>query len=141
MSKQEKMNIMRSATEIGTFVILSTALGLITFSKDKDRPWLAKMLEYDMKRLHLEMGSMKPLNMQFPKEAIKLLSSPASSIDYVNKILRLGNFSSYGHVLESGKYKGHSEFYRNTAEAFPMVNAIEKSINPDYGIQWFNNIK
>ena len=141
LEPQERMNIMKSAAEVGTFVILSTALGLITFSTDKDRPWLAKMLEYDMKRLHLEMGSMMPLNTQFPKEIMKLLSSPASSISYINKILALTNFSSYGHVLESGKYKGHSTLFRNAAEAFPMVNAIEKSINPDYGITWFNNIK
>jgi len=140
LAPQERMNMMKSMTEVGTFIALSTALGLITFSTDKDRPWAAKMLEYEMKRLHLEMGSMIPINYQFPKEAMKLLTSPAASIDYVNKILELGNFAKYGKVYKSGKYKDHSGFYKDVMDLLPTKNAIEKSIHPELGINWFKAV-
>lgn len=137
LNPKERANIVRAITEVGMFTILSIAMNLITFSKDKNRPWAAKMLEYQMRRLHLEMGSMIPINYQFPKQALQLLSSPSASISYVNKILELGNIGDYGKMLNGGKYKGHTILYKDLMELLPMKNSAAKSLNPDLGLAWF----
>ena len=88
LTKNEKANIKRAATEVGHFLAVALVLGLIDWSDDKNRPWFAKMVEYQARRLYTELGSLIP-GPQMVGEGLKIIKSPAAGINTLENTLDL----------------------------------------------------
>lgn len=148
LSKKEKQNLKRAATEMCTLAIITLALSLIKFPEGKDKNWWTSMAEYQLKRLHSEVGSMTP-GLQIAEEFFKIVNSPAASIDTLEKITDLAGlfnpnnyewFAGEDAIIKSGRFKGDSRgeriFFRSPL--VPMGNTLYKATHPEEAISYFN---
>ena len=147
LSKTEKANIKRAATEVGHFLAVALVLGLMDWSDDKDRPWLAKMAEYQARRLYTELGSLIP-GPQMVGEGLKIIKSPAAGINTLENTLDLIGlmnpfnyevFAGEDALIQSGRYKGESKATRLFFESplIPMNKTIYRGLHPEEGIPFF----
>ena len=147
LDKRERANIKRAATEVGHFLAVALVLGLMDWSDDKDRPWLAKMVEYQARRLYTELGSLIP-GPQMIGEGWKIMKSPAAGINTLESTLDLiGLMNPYNYevfageeaLIQSGRYKGESRATRLFFESplIPMNKTIYRGLHPEEVIPFF----
>lgn len=137
----EKANIKRALTETGHFLAVMAIIGLIEWSDDKDRPWLVRMTEYQMRRLYTELGAMIP-GKSMISEGLKIIKSPAAGVNTIENILdltKLLNPWNYTDEIQSGRYEGHSTAYKSFFESpvIPMNRTIYRGLHPETGIPFF----
>lgn len=147
LTKTEKANIKRAATEVGHFLIIAAFLGLMDWGNGEDRPWLARMIEYQARRLYTEIGTQVP-GPQMLGEALKILKSPAAGINTLESLtdmIGLLNPMNYETIngedalLKSGRYKGDSRATKLWFESplIPMNKTIYRGIHPEESIPFF----
>lgn len=147
LSKTEKANIKRAATEVGHFLILVAFLGLMDWNDNKDRPWLEKMLEYQVRRLYTEIGVQIP-GSQMLNEGLKILNSPAAGINTLESLINIigilnpNNYEVFGGedaILKSGRFKGDSRATKLWFESplIPMNKTIYRGLHPEESIPFF----
>lgn len=141
LTSTEKANIKRALTETGHFLAVIAIIGLIEWSDDKDRPWLVRMTEYQMRRLYTELGTMIP-GKSMISEGLKIIKSPAAGVNTVENILdltKLLNPWNYTDEIQSGRYEGHSTAYKSFFESpvIPMNRTIYRGLHPETGIPFF----
>ena len=141
LTSTEKANIKRALTETGHFLAVMAIIGLIEWSDDKDRPWLVRMTEYQMRRLYTELGAMIP-GKSMISEGLKIIKSPAAGVNTIENILdltKLLNPWNYTYEIQSGRYEGHSTAYKSFFESpvIPMNRTIYKGLHPETGIPFF----
>lgn len=147
LSKGEKANVRRALTELGSFLAVLLALGVIHWDDDdkKKRPWLMKMFELQLRRLKTETGSLT-FGPSMLTEGFKILRSPAAGIktaedlvgiiDFINP-LNMFDSDFYTDELKSGRYKGHSEAYKTIMESIPMNRTIYRGLHPENSIPFY----
>lgn len=141
LTSTEKANIKRALTETGHFLAVMAIIGLIEWSDDKDRPWLVRMTEYQMRRLYTELGVMMP-GKSMISEGLKIIKSPAAGVNTIENILdltKLLNPWNYTDEIQSGRYEGHSTAYKSFFESpvIPMNRTIYRGLHPETGIPFF----
>lgn len=141
LNPTEKANIKRAVTEVGHLLAIAAIIGLIEWSDDKDRPWLIRMFEYQLRRLFTEIGSMVP-GWTMVSEGLKILRSPAAGINTIENAInltKLFNPWNYTDELQSGRYKGHSTAYKSFFESpiIPMNKTIYRGLHPEEGVPFF----
>lgn len=141
LTSTEKANIKRALTETGHFLAVMAIIGLIEWSDDKDRPWLVRMIEYQMRRLYTELGAMIP-GKSMISEGLKIIKSPAAGVNTIENILdltKLLNPWNYTDEIQSGRYEGHSTAYKSFFESpvIPMNRTIYRGLHPETGIPFF----
>lgn len=141
LTSTEKANIKRALTETGHFLAVMAIIGLIEWSDDKDRPWLVRMTEYQMRRLYTELGAMIP-GKSVISEGLKIIKSPAAGVNTIENILdltKLLNPWNYTDEIQSGRYEGHSTAYKSFFESpvIPMNRTIYRGLHPETGIPFF----
>lgn len=141
LTSTEKANIKRALTETGHFLAVMAIIGLIEWSDDKDRPWLVRMTEYQMRRLYTELGAMIP-GKSMISEGLKIIKSPAAGVNIIENILdltKLLNPWNYTDEIQSGRYEGHSTAYKSFFESpvIPMNRTIYRGLHPETGISFF----
>lgn len=141
LTSTEKANIKRALTETGHFLAVMAIIGLIEWSDDKDRPWLVRMAEYQMRRLYTELGAMIP-GKSMISEGLKIIKSPAAGVNIIENILdltKLLNPWNYTDEIQSGRYEGHSTAYKSFFESpvIPMNRTIYRGLHPETGIPFF----
>lgn len=141
LTSTEKANIKRALTETGHFLAVMAIIGLIEWSDDKDRPWLVRMTEYQMRRLYTELGAMIP-GKSMISEGLKIIKSPAAGVNTIENILdltKLLNPWNYTDEIQSGRYEGHSTAYKSFFESpvIPMNRTIYRGLHPETGISFF----
>ena len=147
LTKTEKANIKRAATEVGHFLAIALVLGFMDWSDDKDRPWLVKMAEYQARRLYTELGVLIP-GPQMIGEALKIIKSPAAGINTLENTLDLIGlmnpfnyevFAGEDALLQSGRYKGESKATKLFFESplIPMNRTIYRDLHPEESIPFF----
>lgn len=141
LTSTEKANIKRALTETGHFLAVIAIIGLIEWSDDKDRPWLVRMTEYQMRRLYTELGAMIP-GKSMISEGLKIIKSPAAGVNTIENILdltKLLNPWNYTDEIQSGRYEGHSTAYKSFFESpvIPMNRTIYRGLHPETGIPFF----
>lgn len=141
LTSTEKANIKRALTETGHFLAVMAIIGLIEWSDDKDRPWLVRMTEYQMRRLYTELGAMIP-GKSMISEGLKIIKSPAAGVNTIENILdltKLLNPWNYIDEIQSGRYEGHSTAYKSFFESpvIPMSRTIYRGLHPETGIPFF----
>lgn len=142
LSDTEKANIRRAMTEVGHYAVIVAALALIDWD-GKDRPWLKKMTEYQLRRLKSEIGILIP-GKPMLDEGLKIIKSPAAAIQTIQSTLDLVgliNPWNYGEdaILKSGQFKGHTKAYRLLMKSplAPMRNTLTRGGDPDLAIPFF----
>lgn len=146
LDPRERKNIKRALTEVGHFLLLVGALGLIDWG-DKDRPWAEKMLEYQLRRLHTELGAFIP-GPQMVNEAFTILKSPSADVKTLENSLNIigllnpFNYETFGGedaLLKSGRFEGHSRAYKLFFESpfVPMNKTVYRALNPDESIAFY----
>lgn len=141
LTKTEKANIKRAITEVTHFITIAIVLGLMEWSDDKDRPWIVRMSEYQLRRLYTELGAMVP-GKSMLTEGLRILKSPAAGINTLENVLDLVNLMNplnYMDEIQSGRYKGHSSAYRTffNSPLVPLNRTIYRGIHPEEGIAFF----
>lgn len=126
LSPTEKANIRRALAEIGVFATLSILISLMGPEKDRKGIWLDRMIIYNLKRAKLEVGASAPLTVDFLQNIWTLVQNPAASIKTINNITDLFQFQNMWVELQSGRYKGWSEYQKDLFELLPVVPQIYK---------------
>ena len=125
LSTHEKANIRRALTELGTFATLAALISMIGPEKDKKGRWGERMVVYQLKRMQLETGASIPWFSAL-ENAWTILQSPAAAINSFNGLLDLIKFWNMFNELESGRYKGWSEWERDVSQAIPLYGQLRK---------------
>lgn len=147
LSKTEKANIRRAVTEVAHYLAIITVLGLIDWDDDEDRPWLTKMVEYQLRRLKTETGVLIP-GKPMIDESLKIMKSPAAAIQTIQSTLDLIGlinpmnyevFAGEDAILQSGQFEDKSKAYRLLMKSplIPMRNTITRGIDPELAIPYF----
>ena len=134
LSNHQKSNFKRAITEVAHFLAITIALGAVKWSDDKDRPWLEKMTEYQLRRMQTEIGSLIPNPTMF-QQGMKLLQSPSAGVDAVNKVMNLFKVTTWFDELESGPYKGDIKLEKYLLDITPY-KGIKRALHPEEGIDF-----
>lgn len=147
MAKTERANVIRAITEVSHFLAVMAAIGLIEWSDDRDRPWLVKMVEYQLRRLYTELGALTPTPAMV-QEGLKILKSPAAGVNTVEKALNLldllnpfnyETFNGEDAILQSGPYEGKSKAQQSLLKSplAPMYNTVLRGIHIEDQIPFY----
>ncbi len=128
LSEHEKANIRRALTEIGIFAELTALIAMAGPEKDRKGVWLERMVIYNLNRMKLEVGASIP-SLDFLDNAWTILQSPAASIKTVNNILDIFKFQNMFVELQSGRYKGWTEYQRDLVELIPLYGQLNKVVD------------
>lgn len=141
LSTHEKANMKRALTEIGIFATLAALIAMIGPEKDRKGNWGERMAIYQLKRMYLETGASVPW-LSAIENASTILKSPAAAINSFNDILNIVQVWNMFNEIESGRYKGWSEWERDVTQAIPLYGQLKKVIDlseEDYMFTIFNN--
>ena len=147
LSRTEKANIKRAVTEVAHYLAVITVLGLIDWDDKDNRPWLTKMVEYQLRRLKTETGVLIP-GKPMVDEGLKIMKSPAAAIQTIQSTLDLIGlinpmnyevFAGEDAILQSGQFEGKSKAYRLLMKSplMPMRSTITRGIDPELAIPYF----
>lgn len=147
LSKTEKANIRRAVTEVAHYLAIITVLGLIDWDDGENRPWLEKMVEYQLRRLRTETGVLIP-GKPMVDEGLKIMKSPAAAIQTIQSTLDLAGlvnpmnyefFAGEDALIQSGQFKDKSKAYRLLMKSplMPMRSTIVRGIDPELAIPYF----
>lgn len=142
MSDTEKANIKRATTEMATFFALSLTLFLMGSWKD-DETWAGRMAQYFLRRLHLEIGTSFWPPMLIT-DGMTIIQSPTAGMKTFENLISAAKFWNSWDTIESGKYKGHSVYYRDNIRSIPLFNNLKKLSEigtEDYMFNMFNEYK
>lgn len=147
MTPTEQANVKRAITEVAHFLTVMAAIGLIEWSDDRDRPWLVKMTEYQLRRLYTELGSLTPTPAMVG-EGLKIIKSPAAGVNTVEKALNVIDllnpynyevFNGEDAMIQSGAYEGKSKAQQSILKSplAPMYNTVMRAIYIEDQIPFF----
>ena len=141
LSQHEKANITRSLAEIGIFASLSVLLSMLGGPEDRKGVWHDRMILYTLNRMKLETGASMPLNVGFLTNMWTILQSPAAALKQVDNLTTLVRFDKMFNEIESGRYKGWSEYEADLVRALPIYGQVRKVLdieNESYMFNLFN---
>lgn len=142
LSEHEKANLKKALSEIAMFLMLSGIIMMMGPAKDRKGVWYERMILYQLKRMQLETGASTPVNLGFFKNIFTILKSPAPSIQSFNNLLDILAFWNIFNEIESGRYKGWSEYERDVTKVIPVYGQIRKVFDlseEDYMFTIVNN--
>lgn len=129
LTPHQKANMRKFAAETKFAVVLGILCSLMGGWKDKDSTWTEKMLYYQMLRLRLEVGAGCPLNPKFMGNIWTMMQSPAAAIKSCNNITDLLMFWNLCNEIQTGRYAGHSRYFRDFIETLPLYGQVRKVID------------
>ena len=132
LNPTEKSNVKRASIEMGVFLASALAIGLIDFG-DKDRPWLAKMLEYQLYRINNEMAFYTPTPAAIT-QGLQIVQSPTANIGYAQRILKIISLKSF-QTDKQGDLNGPNWIL----QAIPTYRSIEGAIDPSTRLTFFKH--
>jgi glycosyltransferase involved in cell wall biosynthesis len=108
---------------------------------------LVRMLEYQTRRLHTELGSLI-IGPSMVQEGLKIIKSPAAGINTIENALDLiGLINPYNYeffggeeaLVKSGRYKGKNKATKLFFESplVPMNKTLYKGLHPEEGIPFY----
>jgi len=68
-----------------------------------------------------------------------MFKSPAAGIDYIERLLKIFNLSSYFDVIEQGRYKGMYKGTKYWLETLPANRTIYKGLHPENSIIFYQS--
>lgn len=129
LSKHEQANIKRSLAEMVLFATLAVVISMMGPAKDKKGIWGERLLLYNLKRMFLETGASCPITPNFLKNIWTTLQSPAPAIKSFNNMGDLVEFWNIFNEIESGRYKGWSQYEKDLVEVIPVYGQARKLVD------------
>lgn len=145
MEDYEKANLRKAMTEVATFIAILVAISMIDAfgDDDDDDNYIMNLAEYQLRRLKTEIGALVPTHMIL-KEGFRILQSPTANLNTWTRITNLidlitpfGDNGSFNDVIESGRYEGHTKFYKSFMEILPFNRTIYRAIHPEDATKFF----
>lgn len=147
LSKTEKANIKRAVTEVAHYLAIVAVLGMIDWDDKDNRPWLTKIVEYQLRRLKTETGVLIP-GKPMVDEGLKIMKSPAAAVQTIQSTLDLVGlinpmnyevFAGEDALIQSGQFKDKTKAYRLLMKSplVPMRSTITRGIDPELAIPYF----
>ena len=100
--------------------------------------WHDRMILYSLNRMKLETGASMPLNVEFLTNIWTLLQSPAAALKQMDNLTTLIRFDKMFNEIESGRYKGWSEYEADLVRALPVYGQIRKAVDIENESYMFN---
>lgn len=148
LSDTQKANLKKAGKEMLFFTLICLALAIIPFDDlDDERPWISKIVEYQLYRMRNEIGTLTPNPIMF-QEILRTLQSPSANINTWEDLGDMANIFNPAnwlhddeHIVHSGPYKGHTKGYKalHKSPIFPFENDIMGIIDPIQKITFFKN--
>lgn len=154
LKPEEKANIRKVLMEVGQFLALIAFLRLAPFPDDDDdkldeslRSRAITMSEYAAVRLKQELGALVP-GTTMTNDMLKTVKSPMAVLGTLsgmsNLIGSLIDPDDWNNEIQSGKYKGHSNLYRNLMKSpfapFAYKRQFERvSTHMDAAIKYYKS--
>lgn len=138
LSQHEKANIKRSLAEIGMFYTLTVLISMLGAPEDRKGVWHDRMILYSLNRMKLEAGASMPFNTGFLSNIWTILQSPAAALKQVDNLTNLVRFDKMFNEIESGRYKGWSEYEADLVKTLPVYGQIRKAIDIENESYMFN---
>ena len=138
LSDTEKKNLRRTLVECIQVAVVALALALSNLDTNEDSPWHKKLLEYQLRRLNMELKAQLPITA--PDEIFKILKSPAASLSTMQNLwnlLSLLNVYSWfdeDNIIQTGRFKGWNRNTKKVYMSVPLLNQWDKSYDPALGI-------
>lgn len=129
LSTEEKKNMRRAFGELSVWGVLICLVSMMGHVKDKKGHWAEKLVLYNLKRMKMETEASIPWPSTFFQNVMTLLQSPAASINAVNNLGKLLEFQNMFHEIQSGRYKGWSEYERDAFTVLPYYGQINKVVD------------
>jgi hypothetical protein len=133
LNDTQKRNMFRVLTE-AVYLIGLTVMGsiLTELADDDEDEWLINMSAYQANRLFTEFAFYLD-----PRETFRIIKSPAAGVNQIQKILNFLEFWTWTEEYESGKYEGHSKFYKGAIQTIPLVETVTELVRPDEQLEFF----
>ena len=131
LNEKERKNMIRAFSELGMFVVLSILCGALGHWKDKKGNFSERLALYNLKRMKLETGASIPwpLSPDFIPNVWTLLQSPAAAMKVAENLTNLLQFQNMFNEIQSGRYRGWSEWERDAVKATPIIGQARKFID------------
>jgi hypothetical protein len=149
LSEDDKANLKRAITEIVqyySFMLSKLVLGLGDGSDKRRHRFLEKLLYYYSIRITRDLAAMTPFSfLSFLEENFKMIRTPFPSWQPVEDLFKFGSAlvdpESYITVMESGPYKGYTEFEKYLLKApIPIINQykhIDRFLDPTDAVMYY----
>ena len=129
LSDMEKSNLKKAGVEVAMLYligwILNGFLGMGGLGgPDKDDPWLANMLKYNLYRLKMELGAAAPTSAAFFDNVTTLIQSPIPAVENIDRLIKLLSVNTMFDTIETGRYAGWNRWLRNAYFAVPTARNI-----------------
>lgn len=138
LKQHEKANIRRALSEMGMFATLSLLISMLGAPEDRKGVWHDRMILYSLNRMKLETGASMPLNTEFLTNIWTLLQSPAAALKQLDNLTALVRFDNMFNEIESGRYKGWSEYEADLVRTIPVYGQIRKVVDIENESYMFN---
>lgn len=129
LENSEKANIVRAGTELTMFALLSVFCSMLGHWKDKKGNWAERLVLYNLKRMQLETGASVPWPSAFLSNIWTILQSPAAAMKTAEGVTKLFEFQNMFNELQSGRYKGWSEYERDLTLVLPIYGQVRKVVD------------
>lgn len=131
LSEYEKRNMIRAGAELSIFTILTILCGALGHWKDRKGNFSERLALYNLKRMKLEAGASIPwpLSPDFIPNLWTILQSPAAAMKTAENLTNLLQFQNMFNEIQSGKYRGWSEYERDLVRAIPIIGQVKKVID------------
>ena len=129
LSDTEKRNLRRAGGEMTLWAILGILCSMMGHWKDRKGNWGERLILYNLKRMKLDTEASVPWPPTFFANVTTILQSPAASINSFNNVASLVEFWNMFHEIQSGRYKGWSEWERDFANSVPLYGQIRKAVD------------
>lgn len=129
LGEHEKSNIFRSLAEIGIFSTLTALLSLMGGPEDRKGVWNERVILYTLNRMKLETGASMPFNLGFFDNILTIAQSPAAALKQIDNITAVFKVYNIFNEIESGRYKGWTEYEADIVKSLPIYGQIRKIID------------
>lgn len=140
LSKEERRNCRKAFFELGLFAIFSL-ISLMCGGEgdDDDKDTAVDLLLYNMERMKLEIGASIPLP-SIIFNFYTIMQSPIAATKAIGGIIDLLSFHLLFSEIESGKYKGYTEYSVKAVRNLPIIGQTKKLIDFIDGERYLFNI-
>lgn len=131
LSDTEKKNMKRSFGELSMFALLSVLCSMCGHWKDKKNNLGERLILYNLMRMKMEAGASIPwpLSPDFISNTWSIIQSPAASMKTLEGLTNLLEFQNMFNEIQSGRYKGWSEYERDLVKAIPLYGQVRKAVD------------
>lgn len=126
LSVRERQNFIRATSELAMFGLLSLLCSMLGHWKDRKGNLSERLALYNLKRAQLETGASVPWPFTFLQNMWTILQSPAAALKTFENFTNLLQFQNMFNEVQSGIYKGWSEWERDAVKAAPVIGQIKK---------------